>query len=225
MNCKNVRRLVSLFREEEMPSRERQIVAAHLPACEDCDLYTRDLRGVQDSLRRAPRMAVPESLTSRLMISASYDRERRQGAGEFSSPWQRWLTRARLSTQDLMKPLALPAAGGLLSSILCFTMLVNTFAMQMPAAQDDIPYGVFTQATVDTVSPFGFTGSEMTVELSIDKDGRVVGVSTHNVVLTREEMNHLGRLVLFTKFNPATADGQPVSGKILLKSFGINVRG
>ena len=53
----------------------------------------------------------------------------------------------------------------------------------------------------------------------------MVGVSTHNVVLTREEMNHLGRLVLFTKFNPATADGQPVSGKILLKSFGINVQG
>lgn len=224
MNCESVRRLVALFREEEMPPRERQIVAAHLPACEDCDLYTRDLRYVQTSLRRSPQMAVPQSLTSKLMVSASYDRERRQGAGEFSSPWQRWQTRARLMMQDLMKPLAVPAAGGLLSSILFFTMLVNTFAVGMPA-QDDIPLGVVTQATVDTVSPFGFTGSEMIVELSIDKAGKVVGVSTHNVVLTREEMNHLGRLVLFTKFNPATADGQPVSGKILLKSLGINVRG
>lgn len=224
MNCESVRRLIALFREEEMPLRERQIVTAHLPACEDCDLYSRDLRYVQTSLSRSPRLAVPQSLTSKLMVSASYDRERRQGAGEFSSPWQRWLTRARLMTQDLMKPLAVPAAGGLLSSILFFTMLVNTFAVEMPA-QDDIPLGVFTQATVDTVSPFGFTGSEMTVELSIDKSGKVVGISTHNVVLTKEEMNHLGRLVLFTKFNPATADGQPVSGKILLKSFGINVRG
>jgi len=213
-----------LYREEEMPLRDRQIVAAHLPACEDCDLFTRDLRYMETSLRHTPRLAVPESLTSRIMVSASYDRERRQGAGEFSSPWQRWLTRARLSMQDMMKPLAVPAAGGLLSSILFFTMLVNTFALQMPA-QDDIPLGVFTQATADTVSPFGFTGSEMIVELSIDKDGRVVGISTHNVKLTREEMNHLGRLVLFTKFNPATADGQPVSGKILLNSIGINVQG
>ena len=224
MTCESVRRLVSLYREEEMPRREREIVSAHLPACEDCDLHSRDQRRVQASLRRLPRMAVPQTLTSKLMVSASYDRERRQGAGEFSSPWRRWLTRAHLSVQDMMKPLAVPAAGGLLSSILFFTMLVNTFALQMPA-QDDIPLGVFTQATVDTVSPFGFTGSEMTVELSIDKDGRVVGISTRNVKLTREEMNHLGRLVLFTKFNPATADGQPVSGKILLKSFGINVRG
>lgn len=224
MTCELVRRLVSLFREEETPLREGEILAAHLPACEDCDLHSREMRRVQASVRRLPRMAVPQTLTSKLLVSASYDRQRRQGAGEFSSPWQRWLTRARLMIRDLMKPLAVPAAGGLLSSILFFTMLVNTFALQMPA-QDDFPLGVFTQATVDTVSPFGFTGSEMTVELSIDKDGRVVGVSTRNVKLTREEMNHLGRLVLFTKFNPATADGQPVSGKILLQSFGINVRG
>jgi hypothetical protein len=171
-----------------------------------------------------PQLAVPHSLTSRLMITASYDRERRQGAGEFSSPGQRWLTRARLVIHDLMKPLAVPAAGGLLSSILMFTTLVNTFALQMPA-QDDMPLGVYTQATVDTVSPFGFTGREMIIELSIDKDGRVDGISTHNMKLTREEMNHLGRLILFTKFNPATADGQPVSGKVILKSFGINVQG
>ncbi len=71
--------------------------------------------------------------------------ERRQGAGEFSSPWQRWLTRARLIVHDLMKPLAVPAAGGLLSSILFFTMLVNTFALEMPA-EDDIPLGVFTRS-------------------------------------------------------------------------------
>jgi hypothetical protein len=224
MNCESVRRLVSLFREDEMPPRERQIVAAHLPACEDCDLHSRDLRRLQSSLQHLPRRAVPQSLTSKLMVSASYDRERRQGAGEFSSPWQRWLTRGRLVMHDLMKPLAVPAAGGLLSSVLFFTMLVNTFAVGLPA-QDDIPLGVFTQATVDTVSPFGFTGREMIVELSIDKDGRVVGVSTHNVKLTREEMNHLGRLVLFTKFNPATADGQPVSGKILLNTVGIDVQG
>jgi hypothetical protein len=201
------------------------MVEAHLPACEDCNLHHRDLREMQVSLRRLPRLAVPQSLTSKLMVSASYDRERRQGAGEFSSPWQRYVTRLRLTLQDLMKPLAVPAAGGLLSSVLSFTVLVNTFAMQMPAAADDVPLGVYTQATVDTVSPFGFTGSEMTVELSIDKDGRVVGISTHNVKLTREEMTHLGRLVLFTKFNPATSGGQPVSGKIVLKSFGINVQG
>lgn len=224
MNCESVRRLVSLFRKEELPWQERQAVLAHLPECPECHLHARDQEYLRSALKEMPKLAVPRALTSKLMVIASYDRERRQGAGEFSSAWQRWLTRAKLVLNDMMRPLAVPAAGGLLSSILMFTTLVNTFALQMPA-QDDVPIGVYTQATVDTLSPFGFTGSEMTVELSIDKYGRVDGISTHNVKLTREEMNHLGRLVLFTKFSPATADGQPVSGKVILKSFGINVQG
>src|SRR5277367_6049650 len=117
MNCESVRRLVSELRKEEMPWQERQAVLSHLPQCSECDLYSKDLAYVRSALRQMPQVAVPHSLTSRLMITASYDRERRQGAGEFSSPGQRWLTRARLSMQDLMKPLAVPAAGGLLSSI------------------------------------------------------------------------------------------------------------
>jgi len=224
MNCESVRRLVALYRADEMSGQDRQGVLSHLPECPECKLHAGDVQYLRSAVREMPRLAVPKSLTSQLMVIASYDRERRQGAGEFSSPWQRWLTRAKLVINDLMRPLAVPAAGGLLSSILMFTTLVDTFAVQMPA-QDDVPLGDYTQASVDTVSPFGFTGSEMTIVLSIDKNGRVDGYSTHNVKLTREQMNHLGRLVLFTKFNPARADGQPVSGKVILKSFGINVRG
>jgi hypothetical protein len=190
----------------------------------ECGRLDEDRDEVRSALRSLPRLAVPHTLTSRLLVSASYDRERRLGAGEFSSPWRRWLTRLNLIVNDLMRPLAVPAAGGVLSSVLIFTSLVNTFAVQMPA-QDDVPLGDYTQASVDIVSPFGFTGSEMTVELSIDKYGRVDGFSTHNVKLTREEMNHLGHLVLFSTFSPARADGQPVSGKVILKSFGIDVQG
>src|SRR5271170_3253461 len=100
MNCESVRRLVALCREEELAAWERQAILSHLPQCPECDLYRKDLRYLQSTLRRLPRLAVPQSLTSRLIISASYDRERRQGAGEFSSPWQRWLTRAKLMTRD-----------------------------------------------------------------------------------------------------------------------------
>jgi len=224
MNCESVRGLISQFLESEMPEQYRRAISLHVANCPECRTHSHDLRYIRTALQRLPRLAAPKSLASRLRVIASYDRERRQGAGEFSSPLQRWLTRARLTMRDLMRPIALPAAGGLISSVLFFTMLVDTFAFQMPG-RDDIPLGVFKQVTVDTVSPFGFTGREMTVELSIDKEGRVVGVSTPNAVLTREEMNHLGRLVLFTKFNPATADGQPTAGKILLNGFRINVQG
>ena len=109
--------------------------------------------------------------------------------------------------------------------MLLFTFLVDTFALQMPGVQDDIPIGIYTQVKVDSLSPFGFTGRDVTVELSIDKEGRVVGLCSHNATLTRDELNQLGNLILFTSFNPATADGQPTSGKIVVKTSRINVRG
>ena len=224
MNCESVQGSISRYLDGQMPEHQRKAVTRHLLGCRDCEQFQADLRYVHSSIRRLPAISAPKSLATKLRVTASYDRERRQGAGEFSSPWQRWLTRARIAMQDLMRPLALPAAGGLLSSVLLFTFLVDTFAVQMPA-QDDIPIGIYTQVKVDSLSPFGFTGRDVTVELSINKEGRVVGLCSHNATLTRDEMNQLGNLVLFTSFNPATADGQPTSGKIVVKTSRINVRG
>ncbi len=224
MTCESVQLSIATFLDDQMPEQQRQALSQHLIDCRDCEQLQADLRYVRSSVRQLPMMATPKNLAMKLRVSASYDRERRQGAGEFSSSWERFRTRARIAMQDLMRPLALPAAGGFLSSVLFFSFLVDTLAVQMPGA-NDIPIGIYTQVRVDTLSPFGFTGRDLAVELSIDKDGRVVGLCSHNATLTRDEMNQLGNLVLFTSFNPATADGQPVSGKIVLKTSRINVRG
>jgi hypothetical protein len=224
MNCESVQSLFARLLNGGLPEHARRSVSMHIDGCEPCARYCEDLRFTRSTLRRLPVLAVPRDLTSKLRIIASYDRERRQGAGEFSSPWQRWLTRARLTLKDLMRPLALPAAGGLLSSVLFFTMLVDTFAVQMPA-MNDIPIGRFTQVRVDTLSPFGFTGCNMTVELTVDKTGRVIGFSVPNGTVTSEELKQLGNLILFSSFSPAVADGQPTSGKVVVKSFRIDVQG
>jgi hypothetical protein len=224
MNCESVQSSYGRLLNGGLSEQVRRSVSLHINECQECAHYCDDLRFVRSHIQRLPVLAVPKMLTSKLRVIASYDRERRQGAGEFSSPWQRYLTRARLSLQDLMRPLALPAAGGLLSSILFFTMLVDTFAVQMPA-MDDIPIGNYTQVRVDSLSPFGFTGCKMTVELTIDKTGRVVGFSVPNGTVTPEEMKQLGNLILFSSFSPARADGQPTSGKVVVKTLHINVEG
>jgi predicted anti-sigma-YlaC factor YlaD len=224
MNCESHESSIHRYLDRELPDRERRAVSAHLASCPECHQRFEDLRYVRTTLRRLPVIAAPKTLSSQLRVIASYDRERRQGAGEFSSAWQRWLTRARLTMRDLMRPLALPAAGGLLSSILFFSMLVDTFALQLPA-EDDVPIGDFHQVSVGSLSPFGFTGPDMIVELTIDKTGRVVGVSVPNGTVTRDQMNQIGNLILFTSFNPATSDGQPTSGKVMMKSVRINVHG
>jgi hypothetical protein len=224
MNCESIKSTYDRQLNDGLSEQVRRSVSSHLDQCQECAHYCDDLRFSRSTLKRLPVLAVPKNLTSKLRVLASYDRERRQGAGEFSSPWQRYLTRARLHLQDLMRPLALPAAGGLLSSVLFFTMLVDTFAVQMPT-MNDIPIGRYTQVRVDSLSPFGFTGCKMTVELTVDKTGRVIGFSVPNGTVTPEEMKQLGNLILFSSFSPAQADGQPTSGKVVVKTLHINVEG
>jgi hypothetical protein len=89
---------------------------------------------------------------------------------------------------------------------------------------NDIPLGVYTQVTVDQLSPFGFSSHDMVVELTIDKDGHVASYLPQGT-FTRDDIKQLGNLILFTTFAPATSFGQPTSGKVLVRSHRINVRG
>ncbi len=179
---------------------------------------------VENELRALPKREVPAELTMRLRVVASQQREVNRGQADFATAWSRWRMRMRLSVRDLMRPLAVPAAGGILSSIVCFCMLAGTFSIPRLSATNDVPLGFTTQVQVDQLSPFGYMGHDVVIELTIDKEGKVANYSAHGSV-TRDDMKQLGNLILFTSFAPATVFGQPTSGKILLSSHRINVRG
>ena len=228
MSCRVTKAQLPAYLAGELPDGEAKAVKAHVFLCGNCERQVAQLRQSQTrlaaSLRSLPVVPVPKDLSSRLRIAASYQRERNQGRLDFSSDTRRWWMRARLFAHDLMRPLAVPAAGGLLSSVVCFSMLANTLSFPQQVAMDDIPVGFSTQVQVDQLSPFGYTGHDVVVELTIDKEGKVANYAAHGFV-TRDDMRQLGKLILFTSFAPATVFGQPTSGKILLRSHRINVRG
>lgn len=176
------------------------------------------------ALRSLPVMVPPKALDMRLRVVASQQMERNSGRAEFSTVSRRWWMRAKLMMRDLMRPLAVPAAGGLLSSVVCFTVLAGTFALPQQFELNDVPIGFTTQVSVDALSPFGYTGHDVTIELSIDKQGKVSSYSAHGS-LSRDDVRQLGNLILFTSFAPARYAGSPTSGKVLLSSHRINVRG
>jgi len=224
MNCRTVQGSLSTSLDRRLPESERRAMDLHLASCRECVRYGRELTGLQSSLKDLPRFSAPDELTGRLRVAASYEVARHQGNADFSTAAWRWWTRARLAVRDMMRPLAVPAAGGLLSSVVCFVMLVGNLGFTLPMPVDDIPLGFTTQVEVDQLSPFGYTGRDVVIELTIDKTGHVANYATHGK-FTRDDLKQLGNLLLFTSFAPATVSGQPTSGKILLSSHRINVRG
>lgn len=179
---------------------------------------------VENELRALPKREVPADLAMRLRVMASQQMEVNSGRGEFDTAWSRWRMRMRLTIRDLMRPLAVPAAGGILSSVICFSLLAGSLSFPRQSGINDVPLGFTTQVQVDQLSPFGYMGHDVVIELTIDKEGKVANYSAHGSV-TRDDMRQLGNLILFTSFAPATVFGQPTSGKILLSSHRINVRG
>jgi hypothetical protein len=176
----------------------------------------------EDRIRQAlldlPVAPVPADLAVKLRVLASHERERQ--VNRFG-----WLKRRRMELNDLFKLLAVPVAGGLLSSLLLFTAMVDTLNAQLYLNTRDVPLGVYTQVSVGNLSPFAGNGEDLMVEVTIDPHGRVSDFSVPNGKVSPEQLRQVGNLLLYSTFTPATADGQPVSGKILVALHHINVEG
>jgi hypothetical protein len=163
----------------------------------------------QEGLRRLSGVPVPPALAARLQVAASYERARlltRRNIGI----WTRHMAgRCRLMIDNLMRPVALPFAGGLLSALVLFSMLVPTLVFER-SVRNDVPITfLFTGASLEEITPFALSEHETVLELTIDERGRVTDYSVRRGVLTPDMVN----VLLFSRFTPATAFGQPTWGK------------
>jgi hypothetical protein len=104
------------------------------------------------------------------------------------------------------------------SALFLFSMLVPTYPLMLEQGIQDVPTAFYTEVSVKSLAPFGFTGDEVFVDLVIDEQGRVVDYTLphlpagQNAALRRAIENNL----LFAQFTPATTFGQPTAGRIRL---------
>jgi hypothetical protein len=223
MNCRTVRTKLLAEFDRSTPIAERQAVAAHLRVCRSCSQIGAEREGVRAAMRALPQMAPPADLFVRLRVIASKEQQRR------AAGWlRRTTTHAQLLFDGLMRPLALPLAGGICSALLLFALLVPSFAW-VPSAQD-VPIGLSTEATVKSMTPVGFEDGEAVVDVTIDDQGRMVDfriVHAQGGELNQSFRRSVENALLFTVFTPRTAFGQPVGGRLRLtfRSSSVEVKG
>ena len=181
------------------------------------------------ALRSLPRMVPPSELTLRLRIMASKEH---LADRQTSSRLQLWCNKLSLALDNLMKPIALPAAGGLCAALLLFMSLVPAFKTHRISLEDVPLWDLVpsTEPTLRSVAPIGFSYGDAQVDLRIDEHGRLINYSIvsgqpgrETDVLNRSIKNNL----LFTTFKPATSNGVPISSTIRLsfQSSRIDVKG
>jgi hypothetical protein len=223
-NCKSVRGTLWDFAAGALGESDHLMVATHLGECRDCDLHRAEVWSLRTGLKSLPEKSVSPLLRTRLRVIASRERSRQALRRSLAARMAELRSRAKLVFDNLLRPIAVPAAGGMLASFLCFAAIVDTLHYH-PEWQNDIPVGLYTQVAIDDVSPFSVGGKDVMVQLTIDQNGEVSGFELPQGAASPEEMREIGNLVLYSSFSPATAFGQRVTGKILVNISHINVRG
>jgi hypothetical protein len=181
-------------------------------------------------LRTMPPRVAPAELDTSLRIIASREAQRRRGRASWAIRWSLMQQDLRLWANNLMRPLAIPTAGGFVSALLLFAVLAPSLAIPPVAAKtSDVPTVLWTDPTVKNFLPIGFEGDgDLVVEITVDENGKLVDYSIPNTGDTLRRMDpSIENQILFTQFTPATRLGQPASGKVKItfRSSRIDVKG
>ncbi|MGA2197872.1 MAG: zf-HC2 domain-containing protein [Bryobacteraceae bacterium] len=225
MSCENVQKRISLLLDRKIPARERESMLAHIEACRACGTRFEMMQNQVAMIRELGQPAIPAELAARLSVLASHECERRLARVSLPARLRSWASRMDLAVDNLMRPVALPFTGGVLSTLLIFTLLVPSLSFshdirgqefytapagtmvtnpwdQVADADDDFP-----RIETPTTSPSDYYN---VVDMKIDETGRVVDW----LVVRGELTPDMKSIIMLGRFQPATEFGVPTEGTI-----------
>ena len=225
MSCENVQERISLLLDRKLPARERESMLAHIGACRACGTRFEMMQNQVAMVRGLDQPAIPPQLAARLSVLASHECERTLARASLLARLQCWAARVDLAFDNLMRPVALPFTGGVLSTLLIFTLLVPSLSFshdirgtefytapagkmvtnpwdQVADADDDFP-----RIETPTTAPSDYYN---VVDMKIDETGRVVDWSVVRGELTPD----MKSIIMLGRFQPATEFGVPTQGTI-----------
>lgn len=221
MGCENFEDRITSHLDGLLDAGEREGVLAHLEACHDCGARLKSLGELRARLRRLEEPRIPKVLAVRLRVLASHEHARRAARATWSARIASWKDAIRLNFENLMRPVALPVAGGVLSALLLFGTLVPTLIFRHEIDNDSPlsftdPDGMVVNWTgdrprlesVDAV----VSSDENVLELTIDDEGRIADYAVRQGQLTPEMLT----IIQFSQLTPAMFFGKPTWGKKLV---------
>lgn len=173
-------------------------------------------RALNHALRGLPRRNPPAGMTTRLRVVASQERERVVHKRSWRSRVREMAERARLAFDNVMRPLAVPVAGGVFSAALLFNMWVVPAYPALAHTGDDVPTQLRTEARVKRLTNISVAPIDTIVDLTLDERGQLVEYRILASPVNATEMSraNLENLLVFSEFVPATSFGKPKKSKL-----------
>ena len=239
MSCKNAQELISLLLDGKVPAGDRESVLAHTGVCRECGTHLEALETQRARMLRMAQVPMPEALAMKLRVIASHERERQLARVSVRERVRRLAGNLNLAVDNLMRPVALPLTGGLLSALLLFGLLMPTLSFAHHTGDRDLssitplfslrtfpvgrivtnPYDEVADADEDfpRIEPVTSAPSDFldVVDLTIDETGKVVDWNIVRGELTPD----MESVIMFSRFEPATNMGMATEGQIRMVQF------
>jgi len=229
MNCYQARRRLAGYLDGGVRASERAQLSVHLDCCGSCRKDLNDYRLLVARLAHVERVAAPADLASRIRVQASFGRSR-------WLPFTRLWSRAVMGFRNILEPLAVPAAGGIVTALAIFTLLVQNVLVGVPVGgivPGDLPLNLVQPAQLESLAPFsvpetnGQPGSEpLLLEATLNANGEVLFYQILSGPNDAAVKRQIDQMLMFSHFRPQLGFGRPMDGgRVLLNFSGIHVRG
>ncbi len=229
MTCREVGRHLPGYLDGAMSTERHSVVHAHLSDCSSCradlEAYSRLSRVLAEAIPVAP----PKDLATRIRVRAS--RAQYQ-------PSRRLWGRASVFFNNILRPLAVPATGGLLTAAFAFVFLVQSLIVGIPMGNipNDSPTELIQPAQLESLAPFpapgiiaganGVGAGLLTVEATVNAQGNVAGYRILTGPTDAVVRHQIDEILIFSRFEPELTFGRPTAGGRVLISFSeVRVRG
>jgi hypothetical protein len=195
----------------------------------DVKLLLRSDQALTSALRRMPRSSAPSGLTTALRVVASRERTRTLRRHSWRARFNSWRESLHFRFENVMRPLAVPVAGGLFSAVALFNMWVVPAYPVLAQSTTDIPTKLSTEARVKGFSTIGYANGDLLVEVTVDQQGNLVDYEIVNAAgqLAMADRRNLENKLVFGRYIPATSFGRPRYSKVRMwvSSSRIDVKG
>ncbi|HEX7360300.1 MAG TPA: zf-HC2 domain-containing protein [Bryobacteraceae bacterium] len=212
MICWSVKRRTHAYVDGKLGGLERGWIERHLRGCESCSAYFDQTASIRLALHRLPAQSAPAQLTARLRIVASQERQLllEDDGSLWHAAWRRW----KFRLDGFMRPLTIPATGGLLASIFLFGTLAVTIGDHIHPVGYDVPLFGVTQDR-PTLVPVELR-SAVVLTMSLDSSGHIADYAVRDNAssFVGSAANSRDSRISIPRFPSVFAAAQPVTSDI-----------
>jgi hypothetical protein len=222
MNCAQAKRHLAGYLDGAIPTSAHERVRKHVADCRDCFGELENYRRLAVCLASVSPAPVPSDLALRIRLQASREQSR-------VSVYRRLWSRAVLTFENILRPIAVPATGGVLTALVAFVLIVQNILVGIPMGgivPNDLALNVVRPARLESLATFQVPGIDspnnsgvMTVEATLNAEGQVV---SYTILAGPDDAaihHQLDQVMMFSRFTPETSFGYPQSGGRVLISF------